>query len=332
MFLPIGIFNIDFTNNKIYNDIIGGGIMDGLFNDKENNIDNMNIIQLADWLRKCRTKYRSEEDTYKNNYEKYVYDVSGFCKEWEKYAKDHIGTFNSIGFKQAAKLVILPQAEYVITMKNNEPINATDDFKHLQMENHISSDLKSKSIDREAKRVKSYQKFLKSYLDDGDRKELHKAVNYLTTRTFTHEVNILDKEADLTKKTVRQIISSAKRGKCKTVEREIIPEGKKTISDYLVEVIRKNQINKNVYYEYIKPKEANKKRVIKKMFFINLGFFLGLTLEEVEDMLTQEGYSIQNSRREDDKVVVDSFKYFFPQEYASALLYKKGYNKLEIGK
>lgn len=307
-------------------------MMDNLFNDKENNIDNMNLIQLADWLRKCRTKYRSEEDIYKNNYEKYVYDVSGFCKEWEEYAKGHIGTFNSIEFKQAAKLQILPQAEYVITIKNNEPINATDDFKYLQVENSISSDLKSQSIDREAKRVKSYQRFLNGYLKKGDRDELHKAVNYLTTKTFTHEVSVLDKEADLTKKTVRQIISGAKRGKFKIEEREIIPGGGKTVSDYLVDVIRKNQINKNVYYDYIYPKEANKKRIIKKMFFINIGFFLGLTIEEVEYMLTQEGYSIQNSRREDDKIVADSFKYFFPQEYASALLHSKGYNKLEIGK
>ena len=43
-------------------------------------------------------------------------------------------------------------------------------------------------------------------------------------------------------------------------------------------------------------------------------------------------YTIQHSKRSDDRIIYDCFRYSFSRNYASALLKKDGYDGLEIGK
>lgn len=296
------------------------------------NIDNYIIVQLVYWLRKCRTAIkRSDKAIYQEDYNRYANAVFEFCEEWKSYAKLHWNTYNSNAFRQAVKLAVLPRATYIFVIGNDGEIIATEDFEYLQMQNTTSFNLISKSIDRETDRVKYYEKLLQDLLY-GSREALHTIINYLSLSTFTYKINILEKEKDLSSKSVKQIISQVKRGKWQTIERKITPEKNKTLSDYLIATIRDNQINKNIFYPYVKNKEDDKKRVYSKPFFVNVGFFLGLVDKEVEQLLRNEGYTIQYSKREDDGIMSDCFKYYFSQEYASALLFKAGYDTLEIGK
>ncbi len=68
------------------------------------------------------------------------------------------------------------------------------------------------------------------------------------------------------------------------------------------------------------------------LLIINVGFYIGLTADEMEQVLRNEGYTIQCSMRPDDRILFDCFYYSFSRNYASALLKKDGYDGLEIGK
>ena len=192
------------------------------------NIDNYNIVQLAEWLKKCRTAIkRSNKAIYQEDYNRYANAVFEFCEEWKAYAELHWSTYNSNTFKQAVKLAVLPRPAYIITIGNDEEIIATEDFEYLQMQNTTSFNLISKSIDRETDRVKYYEKLLQDLLY-GSREALHTIINYLSLSTFTYKINILENEKDLSSKSVKQIISLVKHGKWQTIERKITPEKNKT--------------------------------------------------------------------------------------------------------
>lgn len=77
---------------------------------------------------------------------------------------------------------------------------------------------------------------------------------------------------------------------------------------------------------------GNRRITMPKMFGDNVGFYIGLTGNEMEQVLRNEGYTIQCSMRLDDRILFDCFYYSFSRNYASALLKKDGYDGLEIGK
>ena len=93
-----------------------------------------------------------------------------------------------------------------------------------------------------------------------------------------------------------------------------------------------NKLNKNVFYAFVQNKEEDKRRVYGKQFLCNVGFYIGLSADEMETVLRNEGYTIQCSNRTDDRILFDCFYYSFSRNYASALLKKECYDGLEIGK
>lgn len=306
--------------------------MHELFSD-DVNIDSYNIIQLANWIEKCRNAIkRSDKKIYQEDYHKYANAVYDFCEEWKAYAESHKDTYTSKRFKIAVKLSVMPKPEYIIITNENKEINVSDDFEEMQLQNLTSAKLIEDSIKREENRAKEYNKKLIKFIDNGERKALHDIINYLSLDTFTYKISILENESSFHTKTIKQAIYAVKKGKWKTDERKIEPEPSKTLSDYLVATIRDNHINKNLFYTFAKNKDEHKARVYNKSFFENVGFFLGLTLEEMEQVLCNEGYTISYSKRRDDEIVAQCFEYYFAQHYASALLFKEGYTTLDIGK
>ncbi len=307
-----------------------------LFDNEKINIDNYNIIQLADWIKKCRTAIKlSDKPVYSEDYGKYATDVYAFCENWKVYFEKHKDKCNSIEFSQALKLSVIPKPKYVLITSDRKEIDVSSDFEEMQLQNLVSFNLIYKSIDREKERIKYYSEKISTLLNDNEGDErgaLKPILEYLCFNTITYKINILEKENILETKSKKQILSAVKRGKWYTDERKFKPKGYETFSDYLIDTIREKHINKNVYYAFSKNKEKDKKRVYEKQFLFNVGFYIGLTANEMERVLKNEGYTIQSSKREDDKIVYDCFRYFFPQQYASALLFKEGYDTLNIGK
>lgn len=304
-----------------------------LFNTDIANINDYNIIQLADWIKKCHCAIkRSDKKIYQEDYNKYTNVVYDFCEQWVAYAESHRDTYTSKRFKLAVKLSVMPKARYILITNDNKEIDVSDVFEEMQLQNLTSSKLIDDSIKREENRAKEYNKKLIKFIDGGNREVLHDIINYLSLDTFTYKISILENESSLHTKTIKQAIYDINKGKWKTDERKIEPKPNKTLSDYLIATIRDNHINKNLFYTFVKNKDEHKARVYNKSFFENVGFFLGLTIEEIEQVLCNEGYTISYSKRRDDEIVAKCFKYYFPQHYASALLFKEGYATLDIGK
>ncbi|MBQ8397411.1 MAG: hypothetical protein IJX53_04310 [Clostridia bacterium] len=294
-------------------------------------IENLNLTQLSRWIKQCRTAIQpSDRPIYTEYPYRYQEAVAEFCKEYIEFFNAHKGTMTSAQFDRALKLSVLKFPRYVAITSDGEEIDITADVEQLQLEN-TTSHLISKSINREADRVKQYSKNIASF-KSGKREALHAIINQLSLETITYKVNILEKAEQINKMDIKKVLREIKRGKWQTVERKLKPAESRTISDYLIADIRENHINKNVFYSFSKNKEEDKRRVYGKLFLCNVGFYIGLNAEEMEAVLRNEGYTIQCSNRPDDRILFDCFYYSFSRNYASALLKKDGWDGLEIGK
>lgn len=293
-------------------------------------IENFNFIQLAYWIKQCRTAVTLSGIVYGENPQRYYEDVSLFCDEYKSFFEENKGLMTGKVFRQALKLSVMPAPRYVLVTRDGVEIDVTAEMEQMQFQNMLSSTLVSKSIDREADRVKRYAQRISSFVS-GKREALHSIINYLSLETVTYKVAVLEKADKIKDKSIQAVIRDIKRGKWQVTERTLKPAGEKTLSDYLLADIRVNHINKNVFYPFVKNKEENKKRVYGKLFLYNIGFYIGLTATEMEQVLRNEGNTMQLSLRPDDHIVYQSFYYSFGREYASALLKKDGYDGLEIG-
>lgn len=294
-------------------------------------IENLNLIQLARWIKQCRTAIKpSDRPIYTEYPLRYQEAVVEFCNEYIEFYKAHTKALSDKQFEKALKLSVLKAPRYVAVTSDGEEIDITADVEQLQMEN-TASHLISKSIDREADRVKQYSKYISSFTS-GKREALHAIINQLSLETITYKVNVLEKAEQIAKMDMKKVLREIRRGKWQTVERKLKPAESRTLSDYLIADIRENHINKNVFYPFVKNKEEDKRRAYGKQFLCNVGFYIGLSAEEMEAVLRNEGYTIQCSNRPDDRILFDCFYYSFSRNYASALLKKDGYDGLEIGK
>lgn len=296
----------------------------------EVDIENFNFIQLAYWIRQCRTAVTLSGIAYGENPQRYYKDVSLFCDEYKSFFEGNKDLMTGKVFRQALKLSVMPAPRYVLVTADGLEIDVTAEMEQMQFQNTLSSTLVSKSIDREADRVKRYAQWISSFTS-GKREALHGIINHLSLDTVTYKVVVLEKADKLKDKDIQASIRDIKRGKWQVIERTLKPAEGKTLSDYLLADIRANHINKNVFYPFVKNKEENRNRIYGKLFLYNVGFYIGLTATEMEQVLRNEGNTMQLSLRPDDHIVYQSFYYSFSREYASALLKKDGYNGLEIG-
>lgn len=294
-------------------------------------IENLNFIQLAYWIKQCRLAVSLSNSTvYGENPQRYYKDVSLFCNEYKSFFEENKDLMTGKVFKQALKLSVMPAPRYLLVSSDGIEIDVTTEMEQMQFQNMLSSTLVSKSIDREADRVKRYAQRISSFTS-GKREALHGIINHLSLETVTYRVAVLEKADKLKDKDIQAAIRDIKRGKWQVTERTLKPAEGKTLSDYLLADIRANHINKNVFYPFVKNKGENRNRIYGKLFLYNVGFYIGLTATEMEQVLRNEGNTMQLSLRPDDHIVYQSFYYSFSREYASALLKKDGYNGLEIG-
>lgn len=294
-------------------------------------IENFNFIQLAYWIKQCRSAISpSDKMVYGEDPQRYYQDISLFCDEYKAFFDENKALMTGKTFQQALKLSVMPVPHYILVTGDGIEIDVTAELEQMQFQNMLSSTLVSKSIDREAARVKQYAQKINSFTA-GKREALHGIINHLSLETVTYKVVILEKADKLKDKDIQAVIRDIKRGKWQLTERTLKPAEGETLSDYLVADIRANHINKNVFYPFVKNKEENKKRIYGKQFLYNIGFYIGLTATEMEQVLRNEGNTMQLSLRPDDQIVYQSFYYSFGREYASALLKKDGYDGLEIG-
>lgn len=296
----------------------------------EIDIETYNLVQLAHWIKQCRLSVILNGEAYGENPQRYYGSVSLFCDEYKTFFEKYKGFMTGKAFQQALKLSIMPAPRYILETKDFVEIDVTAEVEQMQLKNLLSSPIVSKSIDREADRVKRYAQKISRFVA-GKREALHDIINYLAFETVTYKVAVPEKADKLKGKDIQAVIRDIKRGKWQVVERTLTPAQGRTLSDYLIADIRISHINKNVFYSFVKNKEESRKRVYGKQFLYNVGFYIGLTATEMEQVLRNEGNTMQLSLRPDDHIMYQSFYYSFGREYASVLLKQDGYDGLEIG-
>ena len=293
-------------------------------------IEGYNLIQIAHWIKDCRLSVTIEDRaTYVENPQRYYEDISAFCDEYKAFFEKNKDFMTGKLFQQALKLSVMPAPRYVLETKDTVEIDVSAEVEQMQLQNLLSSPAIAKSIDREGERVKRYADKIAPFVS-GKREALYAAINYLLFETVTYKVLVPEKAGSLKGKDIKAVIRDIKRGKWQVVEHTLKPTNG-TISDYLFCDLRVCDINKNIFYSFVKSKEESKKRIYGKQFLYNIGFYLGLSASEMEQVLRNEGHTMQLSLRPDDQIMYQSFYYSIGKRYASALLRKAGYDGLEIG-
>ena len=209
-------------------------------------IENLNLIQLARWIKQCRTAIQPSDSPIYTEYPyRYQEAAAEFCNEYIEFFNANKGILTSTQFDRALKLSVLKSPRYVAITSDGVEIDITADVEQLQLENSTSHFI-SKSINREAERVKSYSKEIKR-LTDGKREALHAIITTLSVNTITYKVNILEKAEQKGKMDMKRVLQEIRRGKWQTIARKLNPTESMTVSDYLIANIRENHINKNVF-------------------------------------------------------------------------------------
>ena len=90
-------------------------------------IENLNLIQLARWIKQCRTAIQpSDRPIYTEYPYRYQEAVAEFCNEYIEFFNAHKGTMTSAQFNRALKLSVLKSPRYVAITSDGVEIEITE--------------------------------------------------------------------------------------------------------------------------------------------------------------------------------------------------------------
>lgn len=307
-------------------------------------ISKLNILQLADWIKKCRFAIQqSDKPQYTENTQLFYKDIIEFCTEWEGHAEQYAEVYNSEKYQTAILvsgltpdvfILSTPDSDYDFTEIMHRLICNPDPVFHC-----MQPDIDEYAANREDA-VIEYKNKLKALSKPDDQRELiknlliHRKEHNVRTFTLlknqkllhTHSVEDLLKNIEKYKREDHSVRFSPR-------DKKLQEKGKRLESDeqteyyYLKDVIedlKAYQITKQVYYDYV----GNVRKEFDKKLFGAMCFYLSLNLKYAEQIYTLNGYTIQNSKEVNDAILTKCFRLGFPLAYANALLYKAGYSSL----
>lgn len=307
-------------------------------------ISKLNILQLADWIKKCRFAIQqSDKPQYTENIELFYEKTAEFCTDWENHAKQYADVYDSEKYQTAILvsgltpdvfILSTPDGDYDFTNIMHRLICNPDPVFHC-----MQRDIDEYTANREGT-VIEYKKSLESLFKTDNHREVIKNLlihrKEYNVRTFTllknqkllhtHSVEDLLKNIEKYKREDHSVRFSPR-------DKKLQNKGKRLESDEqtqyyyskdVIEDLKAYQITKQVYYDYV----GNVRKEFDKKLFGAMCFYLSLNLKYAEQLYTLNGYTIQNSKEANDAILTKCFRLGFPLAYANALLYKAGYSSL----
>ncbi len=287
----------------------------------DQNISRMKVFELADWLVCCRNQVKRENfDTDSEYYE----NLKIFCDKWEKHYEKSIDFYESKKFAFALMYATVKDNAVLVTkFKGGEhrcPIGTCKDLENITIrKSNTIDEIESLMWDMFADMIKIFdEKAFEKY-----KKALHK---YLVKYRFT-EIKI---NRHIKGKYFDKVPVSSYN------ELEVLAEQHENYL-YMNRTHKKTNYTKGLaqyditksVYSYFCSSDTCEKDFTKKMF-VNLGFLLGLSLENLEILLEYNGYSIsENSHRKFDQIIRRAFKCGFSRDMVIGLIAiekSKGYN------
>lgn len=284
-------------------------------------ISGMKVFELADWLEYCQNQVKKENfDTDSEYYD----NLKIFCDEWERHYEKNKDFYERKEFAFALMYVTVKDNAVLVTkFKGGEhrcPIGTCKDLENITIRKINTIDgIENIMWDMFADMTKIFdEKSFERY-----KEVLH---DYLVKYRFTEIIiNRYIKGKNFDKVSVSSYN-----------ELEVLAEQQKNYL-YMKRTHKKTNYTKGLaqyditksVYNYFYSYDKCEKDFTKKMF-VNLGFLLGLSLENLEKLLEYNGYSIsENSQRRFDQIIRRAFKCGFSREMAIGLIdieKAKGYN------
>lgn len=287
-------------------------------------VSKMNTDEIAVWLKKCRKEVKKEK--YDKD-EDYIKDVASFCMDWENHYEKYKSTYESKKFKKAILSLGVLERKY----------NINCDGKLVELEKPAFFDiLSSKKEIPEFNKIKKDFDFLEycdiyseihstdehklSFYNADDYKPMFiYALQELLSTGYSYEIRVL-RDRKLVRLSYNQLMEELEKDEnliVKTYSREVC-------NSYFKE-LKKYGIRSSTISEFMNPLQEQKH--FEKQMFINICFACSMPLSVASVFLQYNGYSVENSTREFDKICEKSFRLGFPREYAMALIdmYNKQY-------
>ncbi len=280
-------------------------------------ISKMNSEEIAVWLKKCRKEVKREKY---NEYEDYAENVFSFCLDWENHYEKYKSTYNSKKFKKAVLSLGILERKY----------NINCDGKLVELEKPAFFDiLSSKKEIPEFNKIKKDFDFLEycdiyseTYSTDEHKLSFYNADDYkpmfiyalqeLLSNGCSYEIRVL-KNRKLVKLPYKQLMEELEKD-----ENLIVKTYSKECCNSYFKELGKYGIRSSTISEFMNPLQEQKH--FEKQLFINICFACSMPLSVASTFLQYNGYSIENSTREFDKICEKSFRLGFPREYTMALI------------
>ncbi len=297
-----------------------GDMMNKLFSV---DISQMKSAEISKWLENCRNAI--DVKNYEK-YDEYLSDVALFCEEWEKHYEKYEKTYKSKKYEKA----ILSMG----VLKPKFKLECSDGIVDIE-ENLFYDILSSRNTKPEFEKEKGISNFefwceeystqystpqhKLSFNNPEDYKPMFiYAVQNLFSYTRSYKIRVINNRKAIKGLTYKQLLEALENDR--NLKVAVV---KKVHSNSYLNELEKYGVRSTTYTDFINPFKEQKH--FEKLMFINLCFACALPLSLSSKFLTYNGFSIENSTREFDKICEKSLRLGFPREYAIALIDR--YNK-----
>lgn len=295
--------------------------MDKLFEEK---IENYDLLQLENWIKRYRTAVKKEDfldankpkEDCEENYKKAVLD---FIEKWKEHYKNNGAVYKKDDFKKAILANGINLDRIVLVLKKGKRTKKFDiterlynsflDNENIGIFQNLMDSFKEKRLDK----INNYFELIKSLYSAEDYKQkiaelIRNKVKYeIQTLTVTIEDESIFDIDD---------IDELLNGLVVDVEKE--PKTLKILNkDYpFLSSIGAFDVTRQVFYDF--EEEAYKDisdKHFNKTFFINVGLYLSLDFDLFEMLLNLFGYTVEKSRVERDRLLTIFIDMGLSKEY-----------------
>jgi predicted CopG family antitoxin len=298
----------------------------------EEDIRDHNIFQLAGFILRCRTEIQKSLNLYSNDsscesMKAYEDVVTLLCQSWEHHSEVYSDIYESNKYKKALLWMSLQKSKYILKTKVKN-FDISDIVYELLIEKDDSSSSFSNLISDihkiENKRISSYEQLITTALKSDDyRKEVGKIISMERYKENVHSITVTT-DYNIENIDVKNLLKHTER--YEIALEGIEPKQKQYSVVSILNDLLSSGITKQTYYDYINGDVKD----FDKKFFVNLAFFLYLSLPLVNKLFENDGYNIKNSKRLQDKILMKCYRIGFSRDYANVLLKNAGfYNEVK---
>ena len=268
--------------------------MNKLFEEK---IENYDLLQLENWIRRCRNAIKKENflDTNRSKEEceeNYKEAVLNFLEEWKEHYENNKDIYHGETYKKAILASGLKKYDFIFKYKDKSRILNDDNFYNKLLEQYEQNNnvLMHSFSKTRLNSIFEYYNFFERELLDLDKNNYRKTISEWIEYRFSNYSFIIEvDEEDILTKNIDDLIDLLKDTKVKIhFDKQFYKLNKMS----LLEELYNFDIAKQPYYDY---RDMNIIKDFGKKLILNIGLALSLDYDNYEKLLNIHGFSIENS-------------------------------------